>query len=114
MLNVQIIFLVEHNQCCSHTAEHPASGRGQVAMLLLRLLFLLLLVALLFLLLLLLLPLILFMLLLQRDMTRSRIETQFQLKLSWYDSRLSFRGLKEEEYQNWVTRDENIWKPKLR
>ena len=31
-----------------------------------------------------------------------------------FDSRLKFRGLKEMEHKNWVTRDENIWKPQIR
>jgi len=48
------------------------------------------------------------------DVVESRIETQFQLKLSWFDSRLKFRGLKEMEHKNWVTKDENIWKPQIR
>ena len=30
------------------------------------------------------------------------------------DSRLKFRGLKEMEHKNWVTKDENIWKPQIR
>ena len=51
---------------------------------------------------------------LQVDVVNSRIETQFELKLSWFDSRLNFQGLKEQEYQNWVTRDQDIWKPRLR
>ena len=51
---------------------------------------------------------------LQVDVVNSRIDTQFELKLSWFDSRLSFQGLKEQEYQNWVTRDQDIWKPRLR
>ena len=51
---------------------------------------------------------------LQVDVVNSRIETQFELKLSWFDSWLSFQGLKEQEYQNWVTRDQDIWKPRLR
>ena len=31
-----------------------------------------------------------------------------------FDSRLKFRGLKEMEHKNWVTKDENIWKPQIR
>ena len=27
----------------------------------------------------------------------------FRLKLSWYDSRLSFINLKDDQYKNWVT-----------
>ena len=31
-----------------------------------------------------------------------------------FDSRLKFRGLKEMKHKNWVTKDENIWKPQIR
>ena len=27
---------------------------------------------------------------------------------------MRFRGLKEEEHKNWVTKEENIWKPQIR
>ena len=48
------------------------------------------------------------------DILESRFETQFVLKMSWLDSRLRYSGLKEQEHKNWVTKAENIWKPKLK
>ena len=48
------------------------------------------------------------------DIVKSRIETQFKMMISWYDGRLSFKNLKPDEHNNWVTNEENIWIPKLR
>ena len=41
------------------------------------------------------------------------IKSQFRLKTSWYDPRLTFKNLKTEEHKNSVSSSENIWVPTL-
>ena len=48
------------------------------------------------------------------NIVRSRIATQFKMKMSWYDARLKFKNLKPCEHNNWVTNEEKIWTPILR
>ncbi|XP_023337751.1 uncharacterized protein LOC111708564 [Eurytemora carolleeae] len=50
------------------------------------------------------------------DIVKLTFQTQFRLDMHWYDSRLSFRNLKSDQFNNWVTQNEfkSIWVPTIK
>ena len=44
---------------------------------------------------------------------KTNIYIQFRMTMAWYDLRLKFKNLKEENYKNPVANSENIWIPTL-